>query len=131
MAGLIGQCVLCRMQLGDMTWARKTLLFLFERTIGAPTDKWAELYHTLGVIEVSLGAENAAVHSLLRGFYARPGNKATEKAIDRLRERVDDKTNIERLIVRHNIDNVLNLFDTGHRVSLHLAKQKPAESLHN
>ena len=107
---LIEECVSCCMQLGDMTWARKTLLFLFKGTYKAPIDKWAEAYHKLGLIEEALGAENAAAYSFLRALYARPGHEATQNAIDRLRERVDDKTNIERVIVRHNIDNVLKPF---------------------
>ena len=106
----IEECVSCCMQLGDMTGARNTLLFLFKGTYTPSRDKWAEAYHMLGLIEERLGAENAAAHSFLRALYARPGHEATENAINRLRERVDDKTNIESVIVRHNIDNVLKPF---------------------
>ena len=106
----IEECVSCCMQLGDLTWARETLLFLFKGTYTPSMDKWAEAYHMLGLIEERLGAGNAAAHSFLRALYARPGHEATENAINRLRERVDDKTNIESVIVRHNIDNVLKPF---------------------
>ena len=104
------ECVSCCMQLGDMTWAKETLLFLFKGTYTPSMDKWAEAYHMLGLIEEGLGAENAAAHTFLRALYARPGHEATENAIDRLRQRVDGKTNIESVIVRHNIDNVLKPF---------------------
>ena len=106
----IEECVSCCMQLGDLTWARETLLFLFKGTYTPSMDKWAEAYRMLGLIEERLGAENAAAYSFLRALYARPGHKATENAINQLRERVDDKTNIESVIVRHNIDNVLKPF---------------------
>ena len=91
------------MPLGDMTWARNTLLSLFRRTYGPPTDQWAEAYHTLGPIEEALGAENAAAYSFIRAVYATPGLKA-------LRRQVDDKTAIEHVIVPHNIGNVLSPF---------------------
>ena len=64
----------------------------------------------LGLIEEALGAENAAAHSFLGALCARPGHEATQIAIDRLRKRVDDKTNMESVIVRLNIDNVLKPF---------------------
>ena len=106
----IEECVSCCMQLGDMTWARDTLLFLFKGMYTPSMDKWAEAYHMLGLIEERLGAENAAAYSFLRALYARPGHEVTEYAINRLREQVDNKTNIESVIVRHNIDNVLKPF---------------------
>ena len=39
---LIEECVSCCMQLGDMTWARYTLLFLFKGAYRPPKDKLAE-----------------------------------------------------------------------------------------
>ena len=93
-----------------MNRAGNTLLSLFSRRYGHPTDKWAEAYHTLGEIQEALGAQNAAAYSFLRALYATPGHKATNKAVDKLRERVGDSTDFEHVIVRHNIDNVLRPF---------------------
>ena len=107
---LIKECVLCCWQMGNMSLAKNTLLSLFKSTYWTPTDKWAEAYHTLGAIEEALGAENAAAYSFLRALNARPGFEETNKAIDRLRERVGEKTDMEHVIVRHNIDNVLKPF---------------------
>lgn len=107
---LIEECVSCCMQLGDMAWARDSLLFLFSGEYKPPRDKWAEAYHMLGLTEEALGAENAAAHSFLGALCHRPGHEATEIAIDRLRKRVDDKTDIESVVVRLNIDNVLKPF---------------------
>ena len=107
---LIEGCVSCCMQLGDMAWARDSLLFLFSGEYRPPIDKWAEAYHMLGIIEAALGAENAAAHSFRGALCHRPGHEATETAIDRLRKRVDDKTDIESVVVRLNIDNVLKPF---------------------
>ena len=106
----IEERVSCYMQLGDMTLAGNILLSLFKTRGGGSTDKWAEGYHMLGLINEALGAENAAAYSFLRALYATPGHEATNKAIDRLRERVRDGTSIEHVIVRHNIDNVLEPF---------------------
>ena len=106
----IEERVSCYMQLGDMTLAGNILLSLFRTRGGGSTDKWAEGYHMLGLINEALGAENAAAYSFLRALYATPGHEATNQAIDRLRERVRDKTGIEHVIVRHNIDNVLKPF---------------------
>ncbi|KAK0516712.1 hypothetical protein JMJ35_001315 [Cladonia borealis] len=106
----IKERVWCYMQLGDMTLAGDILLSLFKTSGGGSTDKWAEAYHLLGLINEVLGAENAPAYSFLRALYATPGHEATNKAIDRLRERVRDKTGIEHVIVRHNIDNVLKPF---------------------
>ncbi len=106
----IKECVDCCWHLRDMTSAKTTLLSLFRRTYGPRMNDWARAYHALGVIEEALGAKNAAAYSFLRALHARPGFKETNKAIDRLRERVGDKTDIEHVIVRHNIDNVLKPF---------------------
>ena len=106
----IEERVSCYMQLRDMTLARNILLSLFGTKRGGSTDKWTEAYHMLGLINEALGAENAAAYSFLRALYATPGHEATNRAIDRLRERVRDTTDIEHVVVRHNIDNVLEPF---------------------
>lgn len=64
----------------------------------------------LGLINQALGFENAAAYSFLRALLATPGHEATNKAMDRLRERVHDKPLIDHAIIRHNIDNVLKPF---------------------
>ena len=98
------------MQLGDITLGGDTPLSLFRRSGGSRTDNWAELFYTLGLIDEARGAENAAARSFLNALESTPGHEATNKAIDQLRERVRDKTGIEHVIVRHNIDNVLEPF---------------------
>lgn len=88
---------------------RHTALPIQEKC-GSRTDNWAELFYTLGLIDEARGAENAAARSFLNALESTPGHEATNKAIDQLRERVRDKTGIEHVIVRHNIDNVLEPF---------------------
>ena len=100
----------CAMHLEDRTLAGDTPLSLFRRCGARDTEIWADAYYMLGLIKEGRGAENAAAYSFLRALCCTPRHEATNIAIDRLRERVRDKTDIEHVIVRHNIDNVLNPF---------------------
>ena len=103
---LVSHC----MQLGVVNLAGDSPLSLFRRSGGCRTDNWAEAHYTMGLIEEARGAENSAAHEFLMALCSTPGHEATNKAVDRLRERVRDKTDIKSVIVRHNIDNVLKPF---------------------
>ena len=98
------------MHLGDIPLAGDTPLSLFRRCGGGDTDIWAEAYYILGLVKEGWGAKNAAAYSFLRALCCTPRHEATNVAIDRLRERVYDKADIEHVIVRHNIDHVLKPF---------------------
>ena len=100
----------CYMHLEDIPLAGETPLSLFRRCGGGDTDIWAEAYYSLGEIKEGRGAKNAAAYSFLRALCCSPRHEETNITIDQLRERVRHKTDIEHVIVRHNIDNVLNPF---------------------
>ena len=77
----IEQCVLCCMQLGDMTLARNTLLPLFRGPYWQGYEE-TDAYHTLPLIGEALGDKNSVACSFLRALYPTPGFEATNKAID-------------------------------------------------
>ena len=99
---LVSHCV----QLGVVNLAGDSPLSLCRRSGGCRTDNWAEAHYTMGLIEEARGDDNSAAHEFLMALCSKPGHEATNKAIDRLRERVRDKTDIKHVILRHNIDNV-------------------------
>ena len=102
--------VSCSLRLGDLALAKIKLLSLYRRPLGRSNMKWADAYYTLGLIEVARGVDNAAAYSFLRALHARPGFKAADKAVEELYERVRGKTDFEHIIVRHNIENILEPF---------------------
>ena len=93
--------------------ARATIFSLFNSpssSVQDYEDAWPEAYYQLGVWLEEGGAENAAAYCFLQALHLKTGYTDADKAVDEMRERLNDGTDFRCVIVRHNADNVLQPF---------------------
>ena len=104
----------CCMELGDKNFARGVVRSLFKNNERAyallDLIAHAEGYYYLGLMHVADGADNHAAYSFLKALQCMPGYADADKAVDEMRERLNNSTDFQHAIVRHNIDNILQPF---------------------